>query len=167
MATTYSSSEDKELTEGVIFTASELWSVNITKMHFQHSACFQLRNWAFGITGVVIPLIWVGNVPLFTKILLHVFTILLMGLILQKDFSWHGYHDMYRDRARLCEGVILGKIEMNSLVERYFELKPTTNIQQLKSALLPRHLLLLQTDFVELYLILFLGLSLVVTMITA
>jgi hypothetical protein len=144
---------------------SDLWSVNITKMHFQHNVCFQMRNWAFVITGVVIPLIWVGNPSPTTKFWLHVFTILLMGLILQKDLCWNGYHDMYRERARLCEKVILGQLEVNGLLEKYFELKPASNVTQLRSALTPNNLFLLQTDFVELYLLLFWVLSLLVTVI--
>jgi hypothetical protein len=142
-----------------------MWSVNITKMHFQHNVCFQMRNWAFVITGVVIPLIWVGNPSTPTKFWLHIFTILLMGLILQKDLCWNGYHDMYRERARLCEKVILGEAEVNSLLKGYSKLEPTPNVHQLRSALSPNNLFLLRTDFVELYLLLFWALSLLVTMI--
>jgi hypothetical protein len=153
---------EKPLTAELI---SDMWSVNITKMHFQHNVCFQMRNWAFVITGVVIPLIWVGNPSTSTKFWLHIFTILLMGLILQKDLCWNGYHDMYRERARLCEKVVLGEAEVNSLLKDYSKLKPTPNVHQLRSALSPNSLFLLRTDFVELYLLLFWALSLLVTMI--
>ena len=161
--------DDKAITPEKL---SSLWSVNISKMHFQQNVCFQLRTWAFAITGVVIPLIWIGQSSEI-RILLHFITILLIGLILHKDLSWHGYFFKYRDRSRLCEkAIVMGGIDMSRFAEDYFKLEKESkekipSLELLKSTFSTSNFFLLRTDYVELYLIRFLVISLVTTIVIA
>ena len=136
-----------------------IWSINTTKMHFQQNVCFQLRNWAFGITSVVIPLIWASSLSDLTSIFIHLTTILIMLLILNRDLSWHAYRAIYTERARLCERVIMEDADISMLKKEYFKYIPKSNMQLLQKSFFTKYFIRFKTDYIELYLILILLLS--------
>jgi uncharacterized membrane protein len=142
---------------------STLWTVNITKMHFQQNVCFQLRNWAIAITGVVIPLMWAGTTNAEGRIWLHFLTIAIICLILDKDLRWHGPFFRYRNRARDCEAALLKTKSIQQVYFDYSYHQDRSPSELLREALQPDKVFTLQTDYIEIYLVLILLLSLLAT----
>jgi hypothetical protein len=155
---------------------SALLAVNTEKMNFQQSICHQIRNWAMVLTGGFITAIWIQGGPLSSIITLHVLIIIIISLICHRDLSWHGYFYVFRDRAKMIENLILHKDAIDGFDQRYFE---TLGHQQefiengskyapwslLKDTLTAKNLLRSKTDYIELYLIFVLIISLIVNVI--
>ena len=155
-----------------------LFSINTEKMNFQQSICIQIRNWAFGITGIFIPLVWSAEIKSLTiAIMLHIVTIALIGLILYKDLCWHTYFFLFCDRAQHIENVILKQKDLKSLVKMYYEhIKPDEKSispeydklpkKLFKDSIKSKHLISLKNDYVVIYLILILMVSLIAKIVT-
>lgn len=152
----------------------ELLSINTNKMNFQQSICHNIRNWAFGITGIFVPLIWKADIvnSLTIIIFLHIITIALIALCLHKDLSWHQYFYLFCDRARLTENTILEQKDIKTFVATYYEyLKPDEEElppnyknspgKLLKKAINYKKFIRLKSDYIEIYLIIVLMVSLI------
>lgn len=155
-----------------------LLAINTQKMNFQQSICINIRNWAFGITGIFVPLIWTAkfqSLPI--NITLHLITIALISLILYRDLCWHAYFFLFCERARIIENVILKQKDQTSLIKKYYEfiepeaenLKP--DFEKLPKTLIIdamklTNLITFNKDYVEIYLILLLIISMIVKIVT-
>jgi uncharacterized membrane protein len=137
---------------------------NISKMHFQQNMCFQLRNWAFGVSGIVMTVTAVADATLFIKIFVHIISILLLGLILHKDLSWHRYAFKYEKRARLCERCLLGEEDMENFTKKYLNIEELKRSECLLAAFRPKYFFTLRNDYIEIYLIILLLGSMFFTM---
>ncbi|WP_430934593.1 DUF2270 domain-containing protein [Saccharicrinis sp. 156] len=87
---------------------SSLLAVNTDKMNFQQNMCFQMQNWAIGITAAIIGFSWkMEDHSIF--IIAHIVLLFTLGLFIWERSNWMLYFFVFQERVRLTERCILGR----------------------------------------------------------
>ncbi len=80
-------------------------------------------------------------------------------LILIREIDWQRMFWRYRDRARICEGYLLGMVDRDTCRREDCESKDRTRGELARIAFDPVRLLTNSTDFIEVYLMIGIAVS--------
>jgi hypothetical protein len=131
---------------------SELARMNLSKMH-QHQATSQwIRTWSFALTGAFIGYAYYPGKPMWFVAVWSIIMELVLFAILVKDVSWHSPFWRYRDRVRLCEAYFIGNLAKEDFRQEYLRVRGPSRRDLLRDAFSIKKLLLINSDFVEVYL---------------
>lgn len=105
----------------------ELMKVNNDKMNFQQNICFQMRNWAIIIAIGIITASYSLTIKdgielLISSLGLHVFLLIILIYLSNKDKDWIKYFIVFRERACFIEKELIcnAQLNANKIKDKYF-----------------------------------------------
>lgn len=136
-----------------------LLDANLQKMHHQQATAQNIRTWSFAFVAFLLGSTYFHDPRLEIAVTVFVIAELVLFVILLREIDWHRMFWKYRDRARVCEAYLLGMIDKARCREEYLRTEDVSRASLLRGAFSPRQIGTVTTDFVEVYLMLAVGLA--------